>query len=323
MARAKTYLLGFGTLLCALGIGYVMQFGTSFGESGPQTEASLAEPELSVTEIVPMSSAVTSDLSTQPLMQSGLIKLAATSINDALDTASPQGDMATELGCESTMRADPAAGAMVALFISASCHGGERVTLHHNGLMFTQVMQPDGTLAVDVPALAEEAMFIAAFGNGDGAVASASVPSLPFYDRVAVQWKGNTGLQLHAREFGADYFTQGHIWQASAGDISRTIKGESGFLTHLGQDTAPDALIAEVYSFPAGTARDHGTISLSVEAEVTQANCMSDVEAQTLELHTGDSLRVRDLTLSMPDCDTAGDFLLLKNLLEDLTIAAN
>ncbi len=28
---------------------------------------------------------------------------------------------------------------MVALALSAPCHGGERVTIHHNGLMFTEV----------------------------------------------------------------------------------------------------------------------------------------------------------------------------------------
>ena len=33
-------------------------------------------------------------------------------------------------------------------------------------------------------------------------------------------------------------------------------------------------------------------------------------------------LRVRDLSLSIPACDGVGDFLVLKNLVEDLKIAA-
>lgn len=333
MAHAKTYLLGSVTLFCALGIGYVMQFGMESDMQTAQFSAPAdvavtdAAADMNVTDIVDMSSTaipkMPEDLPYVPPLQGGLVQLAASPQSDADVTPLPQDELAGGLACVITLQADPAAGAMVALSLSAPCHASERVTIHHSGLMFTLVTQPDGALGVTVPALSEDAMFIAAFGNGDGAVATASVPSLPFYDRVALQWNGNTGLQLHAREFGADYFTDGHIWQAAAGTLTRAITGESGFLTRLGQDSAPDALIAEIYSFPAGTARDSGTISLTVEAEVTQANCMADIEAQTLELHTGTSLRVRDLTLSMPDCDSVGDFLLLKNLIEDLTIASN
>ena len=189
--------------------------------------------------------------------------------------------------------------------------------------MFTEVTQPDGTLELVVPALSEKAMFIASFDNGDGVVTQVDVTSLPFYDRVVVQWKGNSGLQLHAREFDAAYFTEGHVWAASAGDITRTAQGLGGFLSSLGHDDSPEALKAEIYSYPAGTAQKNGQIAMTVEAEVTQVNCNKDVEAQTLELHEGSELRVRDLTLSMPECDTVGDFLVLKNLVEDLTIASN
>jgi hypothetical protein len=77
-----------------------------------------------------------------------------------------------------------------------------------------------------------------------------------------------------------------------------------------------------VYSFPTGTAKRGGEIALTVEAEVTEANCNTSVAAQTLEIRDAAGLRVRDLTLEMPQCDTTGDFLVLKNLVEDLTIAA-
>ena len=35
------------------------------------------------------------------------------------------------------------------------------------------------------------------------------------------------------------------------------------------------------------------------------------------------SLRTREMVLEMPNCTTIGDFLVLNNLLQDLTIAAN
>lgn len=329
MARLTSYILGGATLVCALGTGYVMQYG--FGAPPRATQAAAS---LELSRVVPTSSAVIAPLAapTLPdmpadlvvemdLPEAPLIVQAAAEIDLPIEEL-PQAPGATGFACDITMTADPTAGAMVNVVLTAPCRASERVTLHHQGLMFTEVMQPDGTLTVSIPALAEQATFIAAFPGGDGAMASAEVTSLPFYDRVAVQWKGDAGLQLHAREFDADYFTPGHVWAAAAGDLTAAAKGEGGFLTRLGRTDTPEALMAEIYSFPAGTAHKSGTVLLSVEAEVTAANCGAPVEAQTLEIREGGSLRTRDLSVEIPACDAVGDFLVLKNLVEDLTIAA-
>lgn len=322
MQRNKTYLLGVGTLFSALAIGYVMQFG--FGL--PRSATPAVAQDVTVTGITPTSSVVPSmpaDIALTSDLPQETIELAK------LDTAAPdvgplpQDDAGAGFACDVTLTASPAAGAMVSLVLNAPCQRDERVTFHHHGLMFTEVTGTDGTLSIDVPAMAETAMFIASFDNGEGAVAQANVTSVPFYDRIAVQWKGDSGLQLHAREFSAAYFADGHVWSASSGDIKRTAEGKGGFLTSLGHDNSPGALRAEVYSYPAGITQMSGQIAMTVEAEITAANCDKDVEAQTLELHEGGPLRVRDLSLSMPECDTVGDFLVLKNLVKDLTIAAN
>ena len=88
-------------------------------------------------------------------------------------------------------------------------------------------------------------------------------------------------------------------------------------------DAGADALMAEVYTFPTLTSDSAGRIGLSVEAEVTAANCGRQIAAQTLQLKPGETLRSRDVTLDMPACDANGDFLVLKNLFEDLKVAAN
>lgn len=321
MARLKTYLLGAVTLVCALGIGYVMQYGLA--ENGSPTNTAGVIP---VTEITLTSSAVTSprlpaDITVEAKLPDGKIELTAadtTGVATELPTErSPSG-----FDCEISMEAMPAAAAMVDLRISAPCNASERLTLHHHGLMFTEVVQPDGTLKVAVPAMAERATFIAAFDNGEGASATVDVTSLSFYDRVAIQWRGEAGLQLHAREFDADYFDDGHVWAASAGDIAHAARGEGGYLTRLGRTDVPEARIAEVYSFPSGTAKSGGDVVLSVEAEITPVNCDQRVEAQSLEIRDAESLRIRELTLEMPQCDSVGDFLVLKNLIEDLKIAS-
>ncbi|SMX33809.1 translocase [Maliponia aquimaris] len=329
MARLTSYIIGGATLVCALGTGYVMQYGF-----GAPTRAPQAAERLELSGVVPATSAVFAPLaaSASPEMPADLvlemelpeapmIVQAAAEVDLPIEDL-PQAPGATGFACDITMTAEPTAGAMVNVVLTAPCRASERVTLHHQGLMFTEIMQPDGTLSVSVPALAEQAAFIASFPGGDGAMASAEVASLPFYDRVAVQWKGDAGLQLHAREFSAEYFAEGHIWAAAAGDLTAAAKGEGGFLTRLGRTDTPEALMAEIYSFPSGTARKTGTVLLSVEAEVTEANCGAPVEAQTLEIRGGGSLRTRDLSVAMPACDAVGDFLVLKNLVEDLTIAS-
>lgn len=237
--------------------------------------------------------------------------------------ALPQEEYTPLLNCEPTLTAEPGAAAMVSLTLSASCLAGDRVTIHHSGLKFAEVVGDDGNLSVEVPALSEKAVFVVAFTNGDGAVVQTNVDSLPFYDRVAVQWKGSAGVELHAREFGSDYGTSGHVWRGVPRDISAVAGGEGGFLVQLGNPDVPEAMMAEVYTFPSGTSKAEGTVHLSLEAEVTEANCNKDVIAQTIELREDGELRVHEMEMSVPDCDASGEFLVLKNLLEDLTIASN
>lgn len=80
--------------------------------------------------------------------------------------------------------------------------------------------------------------------------------------------------------------------------------------------------MAEVYTFPTRMTDVAGTVALTVEAEILASNCDSSVEAQTLEIRNGGTLTSKELTIDVPGCDTVGDFLLLKNIVEDLTIAA-
>lgn len=324
MARFKTYILAVATVFAALAIGFVMQNGSPTGAANQA--GVIRSPKIAVSGIVDTSSAVAptlpSDSAAQHLDNEKVV-LAATEGPSASALPPSQDGSAPGFDCAISLDATPNAGALVALELSAPCHASERVTIHHHGLMFTEITGPDGSLRVTVPVLSEQALFIAAFDNGDGETASAEVSSLPFYDRVVLQWKGESGLQLHAREYDAPYFSEGHVWAASAGDMTRTAKGEGGFLIRLGNTDAVEPLMAEIYSFPAGTAHQSGNVAVSVEAEVTEANCGKQVEAQTLESNGDAGLRVRDLTLNIPACDGVGDFLVLKNLIRDLKIAGN
>ena len=287
----------------------------------PQEQASAALPQDQVAPDVPVSSGV--ELARLEDPDTPMPLQIASSVNPDAMLGAATAKSTPVLPCEITLTADPAPAAMVDLMVEAACLAGERYTLHHNGMMFHAMVGDEGRGKLRVPALAENAVFIASFGNGEGAVAQIEVPTLAFYDRVVVQWRGDAGLGLHALEFDATYFGEGHVHGEAPGDLADAASGTSGFLSRFGHDTGAEALMAEVYTFPSQMSETEGRVALSVEAEVTEANCGTEIEAQTLQFTPGKSLRSNDLTLYVPECDGSGDFLVLNNLLQDMKVAAN
>lgn len=225
--------------------------------------------------------------------------------------------------CDITMNGTEIAGALVKLSLSAPCLPNERVTMHHNGMMFTESTDDEGKLDLAVPALAENAVFIASFPNSKGAVANVNVTTLALYDRAVVQSEFSSGIGLHALEFGADYTGEGHIWSNAPGEVAAAATGKGGFMTLLGNPAISEGSMAQIYTFPSGLADRSGDVTLSTEIEVTNMNCGHEIEAQALEVNAGSQPKMQTLNLTMPDCDAVGDFLVLKNLLNDLKVAAN
>lgn len=181
--------------------------------------------------------------------------------------------------------------------LTANCYPNERVTFHHNGMMFTHATDADGNLDLSIPALSENAVIIVAFVNGEGALADIKVPSLEFYDRMVVQSKAKSQLHINAFEFGADYRDEGHVNVDSKRSVSDAAKGVGGFVTVSGDYEQGQALVAEVYTFPTSTSKTMGDVHVSVDANVTVANFCLRIEAQTLEVSRAGKMKVQDLTL--------------------------
>ncbi|KUJ78092.1 hypothetical protein AVO45_09035 [Ruegeria marisrubri] len=302
-----------GTLCCALSTGYLVQNGLAAPTDPDAVAERVASAPLRVAdvEVAVLPELRNIALTSVTPREGGKAPPAKTPTRVAPELPGPAG----RTDCKVAATATAAPMASVDLSVSAPCHGNQRVTVHHSGLSFTETTGPDGRLDVTIPALAENAVFVVALDDRHGAVASARVNDLGGYDRIALQWAGKAGFQIHALEFGASYGQAGHVWADPAA------RGQ-GTVTHLGKAGFPEAQVVEIYSFPSDAARRSGTIALSLEAEVTDDNCGREFSAQSFELRANLALRFRELSLKMPDCGATGEFLVLDNLLEDLKIAA-
>lgn len=216
-------------------------------------------------------------------------------------------------GPDCTMQFDLIAqpGAMIGLTLLAPCHPEQRVVLRHAGLAVTGKTSASGALFAAIPALTAAAEVEAAFASGEEATASLAVPDFQSVRRFAVQWQDADAFQLHAFENGAGYDQPGHISASYTGKL-----GESGLLTLLGDATTDLPLLAEVYTFGPDK-----TAEIVLEAAVTETTCGREILGETILAQDG-SVDVTDLTLAMPGCDAIGDILVLKNLANDMTLAA-
>ncbi len=225
-------------------------------------------------------------------------------------------------GCDAVLSGQAAPAGSVDLRLSAPCAPNTTVTFHHQGMIWSMATDASGMAEVTAPALSETAVFIADIGGQEGAVTVLTVPDVAMYDRSVVQWQGETGLEMHAREFGADYDEAGHVSLASMRDTSMAMSGEGGFLVALGDARLDGAMMAQVYTYPSSNSVSSGLVEMSVEAEVTAANCGREIAAQTIQVTGGAEPFARDLEMTLPACDAVGEFLVLNNMLTDLTLAS-
>lgn len=338
MSRKHLATMVGGTAACALAIGFFMQRAET---AAPRVLVSPMPAMAQQSVLIPMGRELTGDTTHLDIQKVRLTSAGPDIVPPALwvprlegagfqrtsphAPAAPRAaaqnpvneSQASASGCAITASAVATDMAMVDLTLKAPCAANQRVTVHHSGMIISEMTDRNGSLAVTIPAFSERAVFMFGFPDGSGAVALARVPDLHGIDRIALQWSGNTGFQVHAREFGAGYGDAGHVWAENPSQ-----QAHGGTMIRLGNPGARLPQLADVYSFPSDSETRSGTIALSVEAEVTATNCGREISAQTLELRGNAPLRTSELVLSVPDCTAIGDFLVLTDMVDDLEIAA-
>jgi hypothetical protein len=155
------------------------------GQTIPDGEGKMA-PLMQAPPAAPEMDALPEDIATDAL-DGDVLEVAA--LDTMPDMEAADDEPATEVAediCEPTLTATGAPMASVDLELFAPCHGGMPVVIYHEGMMFHEITEADGRLNIEVPALAEDAFFIAAFNDGVGAVAITDVPEVSLYDRAVL-----------------------------------------------------------------------------------------------------------------------------------------
>ena len=169
-----------------------------------------------------------------------------------------------------------------------------------------------------IPAVSEVAEITYRMGAGAPVETTVTVPDASAYTRVALAWPAGAEVALHALEFGAGPGSSGHVTH------TRSASPDSqGRVLRLGAAALEDAGQAEIYSLPAGSSDREGTIRLTVSARVTEATCGTALELVSIRASVDGMPVIRRHESQLPDCANVGDILVLKNILDDLKIAAN
>ncbi|WP_380056057.1 hypothetical protein ACFE33_01670 [Falsihalocynthiibacter sp. SS001] len=330
MRQKSNYVYALASFFAAFAIGYYAQ--NRDGDAPIFAQNEVAEPTLvDVTSVQNTSADAAQDMPQPPaatltLLQANAIPSTKQRMQDTLSPSPTQNVVkysAYGVPCKLEMEATPQAAAMVAIELTASCSPNQIFELSHNGLVVSGLTSGVGIAQMIVPAMAQTSDFTAKLEDEQVIKTSVEVEEFALYDRVALQWEGDTGLEMHALEFGADYGQAGHIWNNAPRTVDFATGALGGFMTRIDDVGAPNAKRAEVYSFPSGTIKREGAVRLVVKAEITQDNCGREVAAQTLQPKSTTGIETVDLRLKMPNCDAVGDVLVLNNLLRDLKIALN
>lgn len=215
--------------------------------------------------------------------------------------------------CALFVVATPEPGAMLEVSVFAPCDGGAAITVTHGGMQFEDRLSPEGLFMASVPALSEPAEVSVAFADGRVETDTTQVFDFDGVERLVLQWDGPAPLTLLAWEDGAEQPISPQSPLPPAGEAG-------GSLMVLG---LPGGAQAQVYTWPAGLRAAGEDVALELEVEITADSCAQDVSAHAMLVSADDAVRQHALSFTMPACDGAGGYLLLHNLLPEVTLARN
>ncbi|MBL8561594.1 MAG: hypothetical protein JNN06_04880 [Gemmobacter sp.] len=320
MNTQRRLALAVSLLAVGLGAGHLVQSRAAKPAAPPAVEP-VAEADLkpkNVQQLAAGSDDLASPLSVLPPVD-GLDPLPAA---PALKPAEPKVVTAPKpaalaaADCDMSLDLLADSNAMIGITVIAPCRPNQRVMVKHGGLAVTGKTSASGTMFMNLPAMEVQARIELSFPDGEKLGSTVEMPEVAAMQRFAVQWLERDAFQLQAFENGADYGQPGHVSAVKPQTPAPGLAAQGGFVTLLGDETVDLPMLAEVYTFPA-----KGEAEVLVEAAVTPETCGRELLGETVSA-VGGKISVSELTLAMPECEAAGDILVLKNLVPEMKLAA-
>lgn len=225
--------------------------------------------------------------------------------------------------CTPRLQATVKPKAMVRLQLDAPCQPNSRVEVRHGKVAFTLQTGHTGAIDIDVPAFEESANFQIRLQDGKRLNASVLVPELASFERLAIQWKGNFNLALHALEFGAEPGSNGHVWAAQQDGSTGAPGHANGFTTRLGDLSVEMPFVTEIYSLPTGPNARSGVVEMIVSATGEASTCGTEQALRSFLSKAGRLVVASGYAFKIPPCGGETRSIVLKNAVRDLIIASN
>jgi hypothetical protein len=200
--------------------------------------------------------------------------------------------------CDTKLAIHPTREAMLHVTLSAPCRPDQMVRISHAGLEFDLRLPMTGERAFHLPALEAPARVTLRFLDGVEVVEAVDPGPLDAFMRVALQVSADDALRLKASARGSLPVAE----------------------TRLGDDGGG---MVQIISHHIDPDRQRGVIRLALEAKVLADRCDRPSHAKVVERLPGLPLRQYGISLGAAGCDRVGDILELKNILQDLKLAAH
>ncbi|TCP61064.1 hypothetical protein EV663_10610 [Rhodovulum bhavnagarense] len=195
------------------------------------------------------------------------------------------------------------------LSVAAPCRLHSRLNVKFGPVEFTAMTDHVGAWSATLPPLSEGGLTIA---FEDGAVLTHHVVARAddMQSVAALVSPADAGMRLVLHDPGTDEGGASHL-EAGTPPVGL------GRFYLLGAPELAGGRVTQVYAAPVGAP----PARLSVEVEVTPANCGRDVAGFAALAAPDGTLRPHPISFAVPGCDALGEYLVLKNLAPSRTLA--
>ncbi len=185
--------------------------------------------------------------------------------------------------CAPAINVEPVSAGLSQIAISAPCHANGKVHFRYDSVELIRTLDASGRLTLMFDCfLGDKPPLVIAFGDGSESVVQLRTVDLDRITKIAVIWKGEVNLDLHAYEYAASAADEGHVWAGAPSDRwqveERRIRDKRGhgFISSM-SDGSEEGDHVEVYTFVHEPSQKTGAVTLALDYE-SRARASKDAD---------------------------------------------